>query len=86
MIVALSTVPFNLEGSRLVVSTEGLCIELYEVEASRPACFQMTDQWVSEQLTGVVLVLLTLATTRMLRRKLSDVPYFTIHNYPAVAD
>ena len=49
VMVLLSTVPFSFEGSRFVERTDGAWIELYDVDASRPACFQMTtnDQWKS---------------------------------------
>lgn len=42
VMVLLSTVPLKAEGGRLVGSTEGAWMLVYEVVASRPACLRMT--------------------------------------------
>jgi len=42
VIVRVSTEPFSFDLSRLFVRTDGAWIELYEVDASLPACFQIT--------------------------------------------
>ena len=62
-------------------------MELYDVDASLPACFQITVD--TCQIDGYIRLKLakskrTLASTRMLRCEFGDVPDFAIDHDPAV--
>ena len=42
VVVRVSTEPFSFDLSRLFGRTDGAWMELYDVDASLPACFQIT--------------------------------------------